>query len=155
MRLIDENDLEKTTIMMNDRTKKTLYWTLAVIGLLLMLVGLICDTFSDWTNAIPESKWYKIAMLIGWPIIFLSAYFKPIEKSDIENNTGCSYYLLLIATFTLLIGWVSDIKNYSTGMNIAVASSVILMITCTILHYKRWQRIKAIEEEQENEKNQE
>ena len=138
---------------MNDRTKTALYWTLAVIGLLIVLVGLICDTFSDWINAIPESKWYRIAIAIGLGITFLGEYFKPIEKKDIENNIGCSLYFTSFATFALLTGWISPSRDFSTSMNIAIAISVILMITCTILHYKKWQRIKAIEEEQENEKN--
>ena len=137
--------------MLTDKTNNRLYKILYTLGLILVFGGIIWEVLSDIFHVLPMNDIDRSIMILGIPIALISLYFKPITEE--EDNYGCIWGFMI----SWAILWILDIKHYTTPIIIINAISVVLMVPGIILSYKKWKRIKAlqdgdVEKEENNEK---
>ncbi len=141
--------------MMTEETKKTLYRTLLIIGLVLLFGAFICVMISDWSDVLPKNDLYFTIMILGWSIAWIGNYFQPISEKELENGPGCFLTLNIMLFVILPIGWIHNIEHFTTPVVIMLAICAVLYIVDFFLFYKKYQQFKALTSEEENEKNQE
>jgi hypothetical protein len=137
--------------MLTDKTNNRLYKILYTLGLILLFGGFIWEVLSDIFHVLPVNDIDRSIMILGIPIALISMYFKPITED--KDNYGCIWGFMI----SWAILWILDIKHYTTPIIIINAISVVLMVPGIILSYKKWKRIKAlqdgdVEKEENNEK---
>lgn len=141
--------------MMTEETKKTLYRTLLIIGLVLLFGAFICVMISDGSDVLPKNDLYWTTMFLGWAIAWIGNYFQPISEKELENGPGCFLTLNIMLFVILPIGWIHNIEHFTTPVVIMLAICAVLYIVAAVLIYKKSRQIKALAREGENEKNQE
>ena len=136
--------------MMNQEPKKRpANWVIALgaIGLIILFGGMICDIISDFSSVIPESDWYKVAILIGWPTSSIAQYFSPITDKDIKNGDAMWWIFNIIPLLFLF-----HIDHFTTPVIVGTVVGCIVIAVAIVLARKRHLKILALQEQQEQEK---
>ena len=133
--------------MITEKTKETLCLTAAIIGSVLLFGGIICDIITDWSNVIPDSDWYRMAIAIGWPIGTIALTMKEITQKNTKFDT--LYWGVIILPFICFF----QINDYTVPIIVSIVISAILAVIAIILTHKRNAKIKALQKEQEEKDN--
>lgn len=134
---------------MTDKTKTILGLILGVIGLVLLFGGLICDIL---VSKGPLNDWASVAMIVGWPTVALAEYCRPLTSRKDMEQEGCSLVYLLLGMISLSIVNVFQIEHFTTPIVIILIIATILMIPACVLSYKKWQMVKRLLKEEDEEK---
>ena len=135
--------------MITEKTKETLCLTAAIIGSVLLFGGITCDIITDWSNVIPDSDWYRMAIAIGWPIGTIALTLKEITQKDVKFGTFYWGAFVIILPFI----WFFQINDYTVPIIVSIVISAILAVIAIILTHKRNAKIKALQKEQEEKDN--
>lgn len=132
--------------MKDEETNKSKHWAIALglIGLVLCFGGFICDIISDFSSLIPDSDWYRMAILIGWSTSVIAQYFSPITDKNIKNGDSMWWIVIVVPLIVYL-----HIDHYTVPIIAATVVGSILLVVAFVLARKRHFKIKALQEQQE------
>lgn len=130
--------------MKYEETNKSKHWAsaVAVIGLVLCFGGIICDIISDFSSLIPDSDWYREAILIGWTTSVIATYFKPITDKEIKYGYPMWWIVIIVPLIAYL-----HIDHFSVPIIAATVVGSILLVVASVLAWKRHFKIKALQEQ--------
>ena len=139
--------------MMTERTKRTLYWFMLIVGSLAFLAFIGLDLWASTTNHPELDDWFNVGIICSMAFELLAVSVAPITKNEIENGGKWMFYCVLILTSAMLIN-IFDIENFTPAIVAVLAVGVVVLLIDCLLAYKWMQRVKALQKEQEELENQ-
>ena len=132
--------------MLTDKTKTALYWILCVIGIVMAFAPVIIN-FDN------RNDWCRIAMTTGFALTLLGMLIKPITRKELERGTAGNIFFIAICWSIIAFIWILEIENFTLPIIVIAAVDTISLIVLCWLAYKKKQRVKVLEEELENARN--
>lgn len=139
--------------MMTERTKRTLYWFMIIVGSLMFLVFIGLDLWASTTNHPELDDWFNVGIICSMAFELLAVSVAPITKNEINNGAKWTFYGILILTIAMLIN-IFDIENFTPAIVAVLAVGVAVLLIDCLLAYKWMQKVKALQKEQEELENQ-
>ena len=134
--------------MTTEKTNKMLFRTFVILGFSILIIALICELTSQFSDLLPKNDMYRALMVLGWPIAWLGIYFQPITKF-LENGPGCFLLFNLFFLVCQPLLWLWHIDHFTTSIVIMLSISAVLTIVDLVIAYKKSRQIKAMIEENE------
>ena len=139
--------------MMTERTKRTLYWFMLIGGSLMFLVFIGLHLWATTTNHPELADWFDVGAVCSMAFGMLAVSVAPITKNEIENGGKWTFYSIIIVTLAMLFN-IFDIEDFTPAIVAPLVVGVAVLLIDCLLAYKRTQRVKALQKEQEELENQ-
>lgn len=136
---------------MKEKTKTMLALAVGIIALALLFCGGIISEFT--ANSIQEKDWARVAIILGWPLIALAEYYRPMTQKRDKENAGCTCFMILSGLLLISLYNVFKIEHFTTPIIVILVITAILTIPACLLSYRKWRRVKKELEEEVDEKN--
>lgn len=141
--------------MMTEKTKNILHKTLYCLGFAMLIAGIIMWIISICSDLIPHESLAWAFVTLGGAIGLIGASLGPITDEESANGPGCFLFSKICFLLFFPLAWLNSIEHFTTLDVTLLVIAAILIIVAAVLTFRKARQIRALAQDDEDEKKQE